>query len=107
RDSESNDWVETYRTSYNYSEQDISNVNENVDGIYKVYPNPGSGNITISFTGNLSHTIFELFDLHGRKIISREINNNECINLEKLNSGIYLYNLYPDSIKLSGRLIIK
>ncbi|RLD72998.1 MAG: hypothetical protein DRJ10_18330 [Bacteroidetes bacterium] len=37
--------------------------------------------------------------------MSKEIENNEKVNVEVLNSGMYFYNLYIDGKKFDGKII--
>ena len=50
--------------------------------------------ISFSFSGNFAQITFELLDLQGRKLITKEVRNNETVNLEGLDNGIYVYNLF-------------
>ena len=58
-----------------------------------VYPNPTTGNITVKFINNeLQSADIQLFDLNGKCLISRSYNHASevILNLENLNSGLYL-----------------
>jgi hypothetical protein len=74
--------------------------------ISRIYPNPFSEYITFSFTGNIQQIMFELYDLQGRKLMTRLIENDETISLKGLDNGLYVFELFtPDWDKQSGRLI--
>jgi len=70
-----------------------------------IFPNPVSKYLNFSFTGNSNSATFELFDTQGRKLVTKKINNNEQLNLDDLNSGLYLYNIHVDGNMQSGKLI--
>lgn len=67
----------------------VNEVTENENAIV-VFPNPSTGEITVSAKG-----IFELYDVTGRKLFYKNCNSsNTKINLpEQLCSGVYLYRL--------------
>ena len=50
----------------------------------KYFPNPTSGILNISYSGNL---IITVFDINGRKLLSTE---NKTINFTEFNDGIYI-----------------
>lgn len=87
--------VEAYRSApnldiYNYSTciglEDISK--ENID--FTVYPNPAKDNITIS-TKQLEGGILSLYDIMGKEILRRRINNDETIlDINRLKAGVYI-----------------
>ena len=70
-----------------------------------MFPNPASEHLTFSIATNNNKAMFELFDLQGRKIISKEVNNNEKISLKNMDSGMYLYHLNVDGNKQTGKLV--
>src|SRR3972149_2681883 len=64
-----------------------------------------SGNLycTYKLPDNTPYTIFSIYDLTGRLILSRKINNSESefiINTSSLNSGMYYYSVNTESILL-------
>src|SRR3990172_5513682 len=70
-----------------------------------IYPNPTSGDLycTYKLPDNTPYTIFSIYDLTGRLILSRKINNSESefiINTSSLNSGMYYYSVNTESILL-------
>lgn len=103
-DEAANAWIETEQNLYYYSEQ-TSSMDENVvTKNVALYPNPVADYLVLSYASNGVATL-ELLDIQGRVLISRRISNNEQLDLTELESGIYLYNLYLDGNKQSGRLI--
>jgi hypothetical protein len=103
-DEAANAWIETEQNLYYYSEQ-TSSMDENVvTKNVALYPNPVADYLVLSYASNGVATL-ELLDIQGRVLISRRMSNNEQLDLTELESGIYLYNLYLDGNKQSGRLI--
>jgi hypothetical protein len=70
-----------------------------------VSPNPFSDYITINKPNSYDRISFELFDIQGRKIMTKEVGNNENINMEGLIKGLYFYKLNIDGKKQNGKLI--
>jgi hypothetical protein len=72
---------------------------------FKLYPIPVSDYLSFNFTDNDVTASFELFDIHGAKLLSQEVTKNEKIYLQHLSKGIYLFNLTIKGRKQSGKLI--
>ncbi len=85
-DETSSDWVKMGKNTHYYSEYNISAVPEINEIEINVYPNPCSKNVSFSIPGNDNKTVLELFDIQGRKVLSKEIRNNEMVSLEGLNT---------------------
>ena len=105
--------VEAYRSApnldiYNYSTciglEDISK--ENIDFI--VYPNPAKNNITI-ITKQLQGGILSLYDIMGKEILRRRINNDETIlDINRLKAGVFILKvLNSENIIAGNKKIIK
>ncbi len=103
-DSDLGDWVSSEKRIYYYSDDNSTKVKDWDKNISKIYPNPVSEYLTFSIADSNNAT-FEMFDLQGRKIMIREVTNNEKINLKNINSGMYIYNLYVNGYKQTGKLI--
>ncbi len=103
-DDTSNGWVNENKAIFYYSDQNVTNTDDIETKNISLYPNPVLDFLIISFSSTNTATI-ELFDLQGRSLLSKEISNNEQLNLKHLNNGMYFYNLYIDGNKHSGKLI--
>ena len=98
-------WVNDRKRTYHYSTVNVSSVSSLSTEGYSIYPNPALDVLNFSFTSNIKVATFDLYDTHGRKLISKAITNKEQLNLEGLNSGIYLYHLNLDGLRQCGKLI--
>ena len=88
-----------------YSEHDMTVAKElNGEGI-RVFPNPATDFVTITLQQNSNPVQFELFDIQGHKVLSREVLSNQKVSLKGLSEGFYFYNLLLESEKISGKLI--
>jgi hypothetical protein len=99
--------VHKYKSILTYSEQGTTSLNDIETGHIELYPNPVSEYLNISFSGKSNSANLELFDILGHKLLSKSITNNEQLSLRNLNNGIYLYNLYIDDTRQSGKLVKK
>ena len=104
-DEAGSEWIPQLEGDYYYSEQNVSLVDETGIEISRIYPNPCSEYLTFSFSGNFNLITFELYDLQGRKLMTRLIKNKETISLKGLDNGLYVYELFTRDRKQSGRLI--
>jgi hypothetical protein len=100
-------WIQASKSINYYSEQGTTNLNDIETGDIQLYPNPVSENFNVSFRSKSNSANFELFDILGHKLFSKNVSNNEQLSLKNLNNGIYLYNLYIDGTRQSGKLIKK
>ncbi len=77
---------------------------------YSVYPNPVSGMLSI-VDGDVQRgakTLFELTDVTGKVLISKELTNSkESVNVSQLASGIYLYRMVSDGCVTGKGKVVK
>lgn len=76
-----------------------------------VYPNPNNGTFNIQFTPSSEKINVVVFDLRGRIILDKEYQNNglfnESIQLNNVESGIYLVRIQDGSRKIAKKIIIE
>jgi hypothetical protein len=73
----------------------------------KVYPNPSSNIINFQFEPD-ENIHLEIYDLLGKQIFAREIQNSTQINVETWPKGIYLYQLNTKGVlRGSGKFIVE
>jgi hypothetical protein len=80
--------------------------------ILNVYPNPASGIINVIFSSNDNEVALSIVDLSGRTVASRELNVNigmaqESIEIDHLNSGVYLLTLRTSKGIETQKIIIR
>jgi len=89
-------WDLNYRQTAYYSEfggggpSGIEDVNR---APVSIYPNPATETITFSWGEEFSLLNLEIYDLTGKQIISRSLENNELIRVDGLSRGLYIYKL--------------
>lgn len=83
-----------------------------VDNLFSIYPNPNNGEFSIQVNSSSSNNIrVEVYDLRGRLMLNKSYNNsgnlNEKLNLDYLQSGIYLVNVNDGSRKSTKKIVIQ
>ncbi|MBN1927589.1 MAG: T9SS type A sorting domain-containing protein [Prolixibacteraceae bacterium] len=92
--------------SFSYNTPESTTIYDKTTyGEVSVYPNPVLQDLTIYLAGRYSHASFELFNMQGRKILSKTIIKSEKIDLQALNNGIFFYNVFTDKKIQCGKLI--
>jgi len=97
-----------YREVYYYNQAGFplgaASVSEEIASLF---PNPVRESLTINFNGALPSARFELYDLSGKSIMRRQVENGSVLNLEELEEGIYLYRITTRKHFQSGKLVKK
>ncbi len=88
-------WDMNFRQTGYYSDfgGGSTNIEDVLDNPISVFPNPASEMITINWGEKYSSLSLELYDLTGKQVISRSIENNETVRVDNLSRGMYLYKL--------------
>jgi len=103
-------WDLNYRQTAYYS--DFDGGSSSVEGVHQipvsVFPNPASETVTFNWDEKYTRLNLELYDLTGKRVISRSIENNETIRVDDLSRGMYLYKLgdYNDIIQ-TGKISLR
>ncbi len=102
-------WVMDSRQSAYYSDFGASTgIEDREETSLKIFPVPASETLTINWDDSFSNLRFELYDLTGKQVILRTIDNNETIGVNHLSGGIYLYKLSNnDHLIYSGKVSIR
>lgn len=102
-----NNELEKYREAkFYYSDAGSLSIIDNMSQeVLTVYPNPSKESLFVNFSNTYNQALFELYDIRGNKIISSSINKGEEIKINTLSKGVYLYNIFFDKNRISGKLI--
>jgi len=98
-------WVDFFKGIFHYTELNATAFSGMNDEEATIYPNPAAEFFHIRTPGNNRMVKFELYDMQGRQVIMKEVENTEVISIEGLNKGMYFYNLFIDGEKQSGKLM--
>ncbi len=83
-------------------------IDELGQDLFSVYPNPISDIITINYKGLEKRTIYNVYDLTGKVVLSGTIQNeNTTVNVSSIASGSYLLDVVSNGISVGRKLIIK
>lgn len=97
-----------YQEVYFYNEHyPTHTIGSETSHIASVFPNPASEYITINFAGEDPQVTFELYDVTGRRVIFRKVENGERLNMEGWQDGIYFYRITGNEQIQTGKILIK
>ncbi|ESU22704.1 serine endopeptidase [Flavobacterium enshiense DK69] len=72
-----------------------------------LYPNPAKNQIIVSFTHLVSDCEISLYNILGQTVLKKKIKDNQSIDIDNLNAGIYTYKITLDHKSETGKLIKK
>ena len=100
------DWSLYYNKNLFYKQiPNPTSVNNYSFKLSTLYPNPVTDNLSFSFAEGIQDVTFDLFDVQGRLVLSREIESSNSVNLESIKTGIYFYRLTADGRTQTGKVI--
>jgi len=106
-DSESNELVMNLRNTYYYSEERPTGTETNfVRKNVRVYPNPASDIVTFDLK-DVSPARIEMFNLHGAKVISKDLSNTKQLFINHLNKGMYIYHILQNGKTYQGKIMVE
>ncbi|MBO4645902.1 MAG: T9SS type A sorting domain-containing protein [Bacteroidales bacterium] len=86
-------------------------IQEHPSETLSLYPNPVSDEVTVALPASSCRTFhLALFDLAGRQLISKEIpagENEYCLDVSALPTGVYLISLFNEEMVLGGKVVKK
>ena len=72
-----------------------------------VYPNPSKGIININLGDVNGETLFTLYDVQGRTVLTKKSNTAiESLNIENLSNGIYMLSIENRAAKTTQKIIL-
>lgn len=73
---------------------------------FSVYPNPAHKQVFVSFPASTAPVSIELYTTIGQKVFAKSIlNENESINVEWLDAGVYFYKIQSGTLIQTGKII--
>lgn len=83
-------------------------LNSGANNAINVYPNPVTFTVEIAIPSLSENTSFELFDVTGKKVFVKELNDNTTtIDLSELAKGMYIYRINDKSGLIKQSKLIK
>ena len=86
----------TCYTDLNVNDYHLSNIT--------IYPNPVSNILNIQFNDS-KETQVEIYNILGKRVFTKTIQQSQSIQLDNLNSGVYILKLTQDNSTISKKLI--
>lgn len=84
-----------------------ANYFENSD-MFKVYPNPTNNNLNIRILNYSGKLNIQLFDINGRIVLDQNMNDfniENTVNIQKLQSGIYMLKIEGENLNYTQKVI--
>jgi uncharacterized delta-60 repeat protein/uncharacterized repeat protein (TIGR01451 family) len=88
--------------------QVVSGIKNKFSELVKIYPNPSSGIITVEIPGQDENSEIKIYSTIG--VLQRSVvlsSAKQQINLEGLNQGMYIYEIWQGERKATGMLQVK
>lgn len=81
---------------------------ESYDRTIRIYPNPANNNLTVELNFEEGHAYIEFWSITGSKAQTFSLKSGKTeLDINKLNEGIYFYNIFINDFKLkNGKQII-
>lgn len=101
-------YLETIKDDF---KSDVLSVHSEVFEAFSIYPNPNKGSFNVKFqAASNGNVIIQICDIRGRKIYNNTFetnyNFNQSINLENIQSGVYLMTISRGSDHQTRRILI-
>lgn len=103
--TEDNEWGDYMSADLNYSEYLYDFLDEENILDIQLFPNPVSRQFSFHIPDSYQQVRFELYDLQGRIMMKKDVENKEYISVENLNPGVYIYSITSDGKTQRGKLI--
>lgn len=89
----------------------LANTNFSFEN-FGLYPNPNDGSFNVTFNSNTNNAInIAVYDMRGREIFTRAYQNTglfeQSIQLDNVQSGIYLVNIQDGAEKIVKKIVIQ
>ncbi len=86
--------------------QELSVEDEFLMSNFALYPNPVSSKVNISFPKGITKATFTIYSILGNEVLTTEISNSSnSVNIEVLNTGMYIASIKSNNKQISFKLI--
>ena len=72
-----------------------------------VFPNPNSGDLSVKLNESGSNTNMKIYDASGNIVFARKNISHDLIQVSGLRNGIYLLNVYNNSLNYTAKFVIQ
>lgn len=93
---------------YNYSPVTITGISDPVVAQASIYPQPSNGQVTFTWETNNPTFNLGIYDMNGRLVMTKQVENNQSVAVDRLTPGLYFYRLTGNNQQmLSGKISIR
>lgn len=100
-------WLDYMAIDTYYSQIEYTGNEPVEESNIKVYPNPTSDNIRIDLGSANVSSMINLYNIVGTKLISKEVNGSDLLDLSNLPNGIYILTMEGEDAQVLSRRIVK
>lgn len=101
-------WVPASRSTYEFTDIAGSGIQNQLQSSLRVYPNPATERILIESDQSLESASFELYDIQGKKILTRVLSGStNSIPISTVARGSYYFRIVKGQSCQSGRVVIR
>lgn len=79
---------------------------ENLDNTLRIFPNPAKDMVNVSISNQIE-TRIEIYDVLGKRVFVRKVNESISIDVKSLKSGLYLFKFIQKDKVTTKKLIIQ
>ncbi len=99
-------WKHTDKSTYFYSSETSSGINETGNSLFSAYPNPVKESVKFSWKGNYENLKLVLYQVTGTKVMEQTITSGQPVSISQFENGVYIYKLLNSKQTLkTGKLI--
>ncbi|MBT8305065.1 MAG: T9SS type A sorting domain-containing protein [Bacteroidia bacterium] len=90
----------------------LSTTDLNANDLFSVFPNPNNGEFTVKLSSNTGNIIsMDLYDMRGRivyeEVVEGSSDFSKTLNLDSLQSGMYILNVSDGALSQNKKIIIE
>ncbi|MEC4005345.1 S8 family serine peptidase [Flavobacterium sp. SUN052] len=80
--------------------------NQSQKSSFVIFPNPSQNQIAIRFSNSFSNVTLVVYNNLGQLVFkNNDVQSDDSINLEAINSGVYFYKITSDNVIQTGKII--
>lgn len=92
--------------NFYYSSIETTGANKYFTSSISVYPNPATDIITLNMNDEVGRSVFELYNLQGKKVMREELKQSTAIDVSAVSQGTYFYLITNENEVAKGKLIV-
>jgi hypothetical protein len=106
-DENTSQWIAFEKTTFYFSEHNITLNPKIPEKEISVYPNPAEEFVVFDVPDISTSATIELFNVDGKKVLEQKLSENKQISVNNLGKGLYLFKLHDIENIYVGKITIK